>query len=274
MRLAHYFDSLTDETIDTGNLERDDEGRLRIHLDSSMLPGVNVDTYQCFTGDSWEESEMDYISENLGDLVGHPAAGRADVALDWDDFDWKYDHQAILWALSEAAAEDLINAGGIDFDQIITDAEATSVYSPAAYNFATDSFAGWLTLDTEVLAEALEDIDTEALEAWAQKRYASCDGFISHIPRYFRDEPQWALVWAAVAKVLTDAEYDGLMATAEAEHEAYGNNVEVTLNHRGAEKIWEAITGEEVPDDLDLHDAESLTEALRRHIPVQEEALI
>lgn len=274
MRLAHYFDSLTDETIETGNLERDDEGRLRIHLDSSMLPGVTVDTYQTFNGDSWTESEVDYISENLGDLVGHPAAGRADVALDWDDFDWKYDHQAILWELSETAAYGLVHDGGIDFAQIITEAEVTSVYSPAAYNFATDSFAGWLTLDTEVLAEALGDMETYDVEEWARARWASRDGFMSHIPRYFDHEPQWATVWAAVAKVLVDAEYDGLMATAEAEHEAYCHNVEVTLNHRGAEKIWEAITGEEVPDDLDLHDAESLTEALHDRLPVQEEALI
>ena len=46
------------------------------------------------------------------------------------------------------------------------------------------------------------------------------------------------------------------------------------MNHRGAAKIWEAITGEEVPDALDLHDAESLTEALHKRIPVQDEALI
>lgn len=276
MRLAHYFDSLTDETIETGNLERDDEGRLRIHLDSSMLPGVNVDTYQCFTGDSWVDSEIDYVSKNLRDvcLVSHPAADRAGVAFEWDDFDWTYDHQAILWALSEAAAEDLINAGGIDFDQIVVDAEVTSVYSPAAYNFATDSFAGWLTLDTEVLAEALDGMETYDVEEWARARWASRDGFMSHVPRYFDDEPQWATVWAAVAKVLVDSDYDGTMATAEAEGEAYMSNTGVELNARGAGKIWEAVTGEEVPDDLDIHDAESLTEALHDRIPVQEEALI
>lgn len=275
MRLSEYLDSLTDETIDTANLERDDEGRLRIHVDSSMLPGVNVDTYQTFNGDSWEESDLDYMSSNLREcLVSHPAADRADVVLEWDDFDRGYDHRAILWALSEAAADGLVHDGGISFDQIIVDAEVTSVYSPAAYNFATDSFAGWLTLDTEVLAEALDDVDTEDLEAWAQDRWASRSGFLSHIPRYFRDEPQWAMVWAAVARVLVDADYDGTMATSEAEWEAYMNNTTITLNHRGAERIWEAITGEEVPEDLDLHDAESLTEALHDRIPVQEEALI
>lgn len=277
MQLAHYFDSLTDETIETGNLERDDEGRLRIHVDSSMLPGVNVDTYQCFTGDSWVDSEIDWLvgsAEGMDSIVDHPAAVRAEVELDWDDFDWTYDHQAILWALSEAAAEDLINTAGIDFDQIIVDAEVTSVYSPATYNFATDSFAGWLTLDTEVLAEALGDMETYDVEEWARARWASRDGFMSHVPRYFDDEPQWATVWAAVAKVLVDSDYDGTMATAEAEDEAYMSNTRVELNARGAEKIWKAVTGLDVPDDLDLHDAESLTEALHDRIPVQEEALI
>ena len=276
MRLSDFLNSLTDETIDTANLERDSEGQLRIHLDSSMLPGVNVDTYQSFNGDSWEESELDYYStEGIPEwLVGHPAAQRAVVELEWDDFDRTYDHRAILRALSEAAADGLVHDGGVSFDQIIVDVEVTSVYSPTYYNFSTDSFAGWLTLDTEALSESLDDIDTEALEDWAQTRWASRDGFHSHIPGYFDNEPQWAMVWAAVARVLVDADYDGTLATSEAEWEAYGEHTTTTLNHRGAARIWEAITGEEVPDDLDLHDSESLTEALHDRIPVQEEALI
>ena len=275
MRLSEYLDSLTEDAIEDGRLERDEDGALKITVDSSMLPGVNVDTYQCFNGDSWEESDLDYMSSNLREcLVGHPAADRADVTLEWDDFDRDYDHRAILWALSEAAAEGLVTDGGLHFGQIITGAEVLSVYSPAAYNFATDSFNATLTLDTEMLAEVLDDIDTEDLEAWAQDRWQSRSGFISHIPRYFRDEPQWAMVWAAVARVLVDADYDGTLATAEAEWEAHMDNTTVTLNDRGAAKIWEAITGEEVPDDLDLHDAESLTEALHDRIPVQEETLI
>lgn len=276
MRLSDFLNSLTDETIDTANLERDGEGQLRIHLDSSMLPGVNVDTYQSFNGDSWEESELSYYSEEgiPSWLIDHPAAQRACVDFEWDDFDRTYDHHAILWALSEAAADGLVHDGDIDFDQVIVDVEVTSVYSPATYNFATDSFAGWLTLDTEALSESLGDIDTAGLAAWAKDRWASRDGFHSHIPGYFDDEPQWAVVWAAVARVLVDADYDGTMATAEAEWEAYGEHTTTTLNHRGAAKIWEAITGEEVPDDLDLHDAESLTEALHDRIPVQEETLI
>ena len=275
MRLSEYLDSLTEDAIEDGRLERDEDGALKITVDSSMLPGVNVDTYSCFTGESWEDSELGHLSSNLREcLVGHPAADRADVTLDWDDFDWNYDHRAILWALSEAAAEGLVADGGLHFDQVITGAEVTSVYSPAAYNFATDSFAGWLTLDTGALVEALGDMGTEDLEHWALDRWASRSGFISYVPRYLQYESQWALVWAAVAKVLVDADYDGTLATAEAEWEAYSQNTTVTLNHRGAAKIWEAITGEEVPDALDLHDAESLTEALHKRIPVQDGALI
>lgn len=276
MRLSDYFDSLTGENIGARNLKRDEDGNLTITVDSSMLPGVNVDTYQCFSGDSWVENELDYLStEGIPEwLAGHPAAQRAVVSLDYDDFDWSYDHRAILWALSEAAAEDLIHAGGINFDHIITDAEVGSVWSPAAYNFATDSFTVTLTLDTEALAEALGGMEAYEVEEWARDRWASRDGFMSNIPRYFDDDTPWATVWAAVAKVLVDAEYDGTMATAEAEHEAYTNNTDITLNHRGTEKIWEAVTGEDVPDHLDIHDAESLTEALHDRLPVQEEALI
>ena len=275
MRLSEFLDGLTEDTIEDGRLGRDESGALTLTADSSMLPGVNVDTYQCFNGDSWEESDLDYMGGNLREcLVSHPAADRADVTLEWDDFDRDYDHRQILWDLSEAAAEGLVTDGGLHYGQVITGAEVLSVYSPAAYNFATDSFNATLTLDTEMLAEVLDDIDTEDLEAWAQDRWQSQSGFISHIPRYFRDEPQWAMVWAAVARVLVDADYDGTMATTEAEWEAYGEHTTTTLNHRGAAKIWEAITGEEVPDDLDLHDAESLTEALHDRIPVQEETPI
>lgn len=273
--LATYFESLTADTIKDNGIARDDDGNLTITLDSSMLPGVNVDTYQCFNGDRWEESELAYFSEEgvPSWLVDHPAAQRAHPILEWDDFDWNYDHRAILRALSEAAADDLVHDGGLGIPQIIDNVEVHSVYSPAAYNFATDSFTATLTLDTEVLAEVLEGVSTEDLEAWARDRWASCDGFISHIPRYFDTEHQWATVWAAVARVLADAEYDGTMAVAEAEWEAYSEHTEVTLNHRGAARIWEAVTGTEVPDELDLHDADSLTEALHERLPVQDESL-
>src|SRR5699024_12546712 len=62
MRLSDYFDSLTGENIGARNLKRDEDGNLTITVDSSMLPGVNVDTYQCFSGDSWVENELDYPS--------------------------------------------------------------------------------------------------------------------------------------------------------------------------------------------------------------------
>lgn len=275
MRLAHYFDSLTDETIDTGNLERDEDGNLTITVDSSMLPGVNVDTYQSFNGDSWADSELDYLStEGVPEwLVGHPAAQRAVVELEWDDFDWTYDHRATLHTLAEVAAEDLVDAGGVDFPQIITGAEVLSVWSPAAYNFATDSFTVTLTLDTEALAEALDGMEAYEVEEWARERWASRSGVISSVPRYFDEDAPWATVWASVAKVLIDSDYDGTMAVAEAEHEAYSEHTKMELNIQGAEKIWTACTGTEVPEDADLHDAESLTVALHDALPVQEETL-
>lgn len=274
MRLSDYLNSLTDENM-TNGLERDEEGNLTIRVDSSMLPGVNVDTYQCFSGDSWMDSELDYLSiEGVPDwMVDHPTAQRATVEWGVDDFDWTHDHQATLRTLAEVAAEDLVDSGGITFDQIITGAEVLSVWSPAAYNFATDSFDAQLTLDTEALAEALDDIDVDELEAWARDRWASRDGFMSSIPRYFDTETEWATVWAAVAKVLIDSDYDGFMAVAEAEHEAYSEHTAMELNSRGAGKVWTACTGTEVPEDADLHDAESLTVALHDALPMQEEEL-
>src|SRR5699024_12302034 len=153
------------------------------------------------------------------------------------------------------SAAALVHAGGINFDQVINDAEVGSVWSPAAYNFATDSFTVTLTMDTEALDEALGDMEAYEVEEWARDRWASRDGFVSNIPRYFDDDTPWATVWAAVAKVLVDAAYDGTIATAEAAHEAYTNTTDITLNHRAAEKIWVAVTCADVPNHLETHDA-------------------
>lgn len=274
MRLSDYFARLTTNGPDTVNLEVTDEGELRIHLDSEMLPGVTVDTYQTFSGDSWTESELDYIAtEGVPEwLVSHPAARRAKVSPEWGDFDWDYDNRAILHGLSEAAADDLVNAGGCDFPQIITGAEVAGVWSPRTYNFATDSFTVWLTLDTDELVAATDDVDTEALEGWARDVWCSRDGFHSRIPRYFEDEPEWATVWASIAWVLIDSEYDGLMAVAEAEHEVYAEHVTMTPRPEFYTKVWEATTGRDLPTDEDdepveFETAEELEEALEALIP-------
>lgn len=62
------------------------DGTVTLRMTPSAWHCYNIspDTYQTFTGNSWVESEMQYMSEELG----------RDVL--YDEFTWTYDHAGIV----------------------------------------------------------------------------------------------------------------------------------------------------------------------------------
>lgn len=282
MKLSEYLTlhaddyDWTDERYAEGGIvhptEPSGKPHMLVTIDSAMLPGVNVDTYQSFNGDSWVDSELEWINQEgvPSWLVDHPAAQRAEVQAEWDDFDWTYDHHAILWALSEAASDELVGAGGLAIPPIFHRVELLSVYSPREYNFATDSFNARWQVDTVALVEALDDIDVDDLEDWARDRWRSVSGFSSHIPGYFDREHPWAVVWAAVVRVLIDHEYDGFYGVAEEEWNIYSEHVTITPRPEFFAKVYKAVTGEDLPDDVEVETGDALVALLP---PFQEEEL-
>ena len=111
-------------------LGADEHNRLTLTLDisSNTLPGVTVDTYQTFTGDSSDEMFLEGQTEN-------------GESGEWDDYDWTYDNDAIHRGLAEASIEAIVDQfckpGGAEIIQSI---ELLSTWSPREYNFKTDSY--------------------------------------------------------------------------------------------------------------------------------------
>lgn len=234
--------------------EFSDTGDMVVTIESSMLSGVSVDTYSTHTPDFTEECEIDYWAD-LGNWVNHPIARRKTIEIDsWDDLEFNFNMKAVLNELSEAAGQALMEEYSF-----INNVKVTDTYSPAAYNFATDSFTGEYYLDIDEMLEVHGDIDIEVLQNWAEKEYESRSGFISYIPEYFERNYSWALIWAYLDRLLIADGYDDLLAVGESTSGIYLNALDTDVHVSVYRKAYEAITGEVAPetvtDDESLHDA-------------------
>lgn len=158
--------NLITDTLDTFVHESGDL-IVNLNLDSNMLPHLNVDTYQSFTGDYFVESEVDYRHEEYG------------TSPDVDGYDVTYDHSKINEGLGKLAADVLM--AHTPSDGVIESCEYLSSYSPRYYNFETDSF----NADYEINATRLDAWVTEtglSINDYAQEHFRSRDGFLSFIP--------------------------------------------------------------------------------------------
>jgi hypothetical protein len=197
------------------SVNEDGETIVEIVLDSNLLPVLNIDTYQCFNGDSWVESEIEHFMEETG------------KDLDYDDFEWQYDHAGIVKALAEASAETVLDQ--LASDGVITGVDVQSVYSPREYNFATDSYRALWTVNLSKLDQWCKESAFDP-DAFATEHYSSYDGFISFVPAMLEDDREGTVIWLKIDAYLR-SEYDeerSFYNVAEAEWEAYSNNVTVT----------------------------------------------
>lgn len=238
------------------DIEFNEDGNVLIDIDSSMLSGVTVDTYSTFTGESWQDDVIDYVSQ-FPEWLDYPVSDfTATFDIEWEDIEFTYDFRKLIQLLSEAAADSLVN----HFD-FISGYEIKGVFSPAAYNFATDSFNATWEIDPHEIDMLLGDsFDPQDIEDWARDEYQSRSGFSSNIPRYFDTEYAWAVIWATIQKILIDEDYDGLWDTLEFEHESYEESTQWEITESGYRKVYTAITGDEAPETIT--DENSLMEAL------------
>ena len=261
MKLSEYIDNNRDD------FDWDDEGRLKVTIDSSMLSGVTVDTYSTFTGDSFTDQTIEYFSENL--VVDYPINSEMDFApnVTSDDIDFKFDFEKILKELAETAAE-----GFAEHCAFVENFDILSTFSPRAYNFSTDSFNATWTIDIDMLSREMSDAgivdDIDIAQQWALTEYESCSGFISYIPDYFEDNRGWALVWAYLDRYLRFTGYDGVLHVSDEEYTAYDAGCTVTPLPSLYAKHYQALTGVDAPESVT--DEESLLAALP---PVQDERL-
>lgn len=214
-----------------------------ISLESNTLPYVSIDTYQSFTGESWLESEFDYLKEEEG------------VELDWSTADVEYNFDGIKQALAEASIEGIL--GDVD-PNIIEGIEYLSNWSPAYYNFETDTYTAQFTVNWTLLKQWYKESGKDR-EEWMRERWSSYDGFHSRMyPGYWND-PEWRpgmKVYATIAMYLEETldRESQIMAVAEAEWEAYSNNAKITISESNYGDMVAKRVAETVGEEFDAYD--------------------
>lgn len=217
----------------------DGETIVKIDLESSTIPYVTVDTYQTFNGDSWAESEYDWLQQEQG------------IEDAWRYVDTDYNTGKILEELSEASISGIVDQL---YDSPIEGIEYVSHWSPAYYNFQTDTYTATYTVNWTQLKRWIKE-EGHDLEAWVQEHWSSYDGFHSHIyPGYWND-PEHAKamrVWAAVAIwVEHNIDRDALfMHVAEQEWEIYSNNTTLSIKEDDYATLLAKFLGEDAPAEV------------------------
>lgn len=207
--------------IDIDERFRGEDGHehVKITLQSNSLRPLTIDTYQTFSGDSWEESEAEYLQEEYG-LTSEEL---------WDA-NVTYDHKGILHDLAEACAVAVLNH---TWDNIIESIKVTGTHSPAYYNFETDSFEAQWTLDWTLLKKWMKKWRKRTGQTrtdWVRENWGSCDGFHSFIYPGRWENPEMhdpMRVWASLAIYLQESlkdEEGWWMEIAEAEWEIYSDH--------------------------------------------------
>lgn len=216
-----------------------DDGTVTLRMTPSAWHAYNMspDTYQSFNGDSWLESQFDWINERDRPFSEHFGDEWAwvdgcDIEFGYEHFKFDYDHAAIVRDLAEELTAWM---GSVLFDAGLESASVKllDTWSPAFYNFTSDGFEVEVTCDPAELRGLTADFDADD---WAAKHYRSYDGFRSFVTGRM-DDADW------------HAEYDGgfrveslfansedhdviergwVIALAEAEYEVYSQNVAVT----------------------------------------------
>lgn len=201
-------------------LGADEHNRLTLTLDisSNTLPGVTVDTYQTFTGDSSDQMFLEGQTEN-------------GESGEWDDYDWTYDHDAIHRGLAEASIEAIVDQfckpGGAEIIQSI---ELLSTWSPREYNFRTDSYTARYTLTVQELERWAGN--NFSLPDYVRDFHQSYDGYADFVKGYLEDDERrvGTIIWlklAAYFRAELDTEaYMNYMS--ERESEIYSSNTTVT----------------------------------------------
>ena len=199
----------------------DENGNVTFLLSPSSWRCYNVspDTYQTFTSDSWEEQEIEYVSEQTG------------LDLTYDDFDWTYDHAGIVADLSEELCDWLAETLHDNGVKNVT-VELVATGSPREYNFTSDWWEARVTCNAQSLREQTPDFD---VDNWVERHYQSVSGFMSWVPGRM-EKPEWRIEYDAAFRVESllheldpHGECEWRYRLWEAEGEIYTNRITATL---------------------------------------------
>jgi hypothetical protein len=191
---------------------------MTININNLDLENVHIDTYQMLTGDSFVESEID----NLREI-------EKDDALTYDDFDWSYDHKAIVKEFALASIEILENA--IDHDAIKS-IEYVSSTSPRYYNYTSDSYIMAVEVDVDNIDDYIAANQKELKEIVSDYavRTANDDNFVytfTPLSEIKTSDLYYAAICHIINNCITADDYN--MAIWEREYEVYSKNTTIKL---------------------------------------------
>lgn len=168
---------------------------------------MHIDTYQMFTGDSFIEREVEYLCEQHDDST-----------LTYDDFDWEFDHKAIVEAFAKASIEAILQAVAYEKPEIVKSIEFVSSASPKFYNYTTDSYV--MTVD----------VHTPNLNDYIAKHYDAVHERARGYGTSFEDVTPENLAHAGLCHYIDSLVVadDYNYTLWEIEHEVYSENCKVT----------------------------------------------
>jgi hypothetical protein len=173
--------------------------REKINLDIMSTPWT-IDTYAIYTSDQHEEMEIDcYNEQNKTDL-------------DYDGFDWTYDHKGLVQWLADTLLSQL--RGNIRDNVILAIEQDGDAWSPSYYNYATDNASFTYLVDVDALNKYVDD----NLAAYNEQKKRGYDGFIwtgneleTKLAWYLehKSEPDYKY-WDAISDTLEDLQVNGV----------------------------------------------------------------
>lgn len=193
------------------------ESIIEFDMDSNCFPVEQPDTYSTYTGDSYTESELEWLAED-----GKPS--------DYDSYSWDYNVAAVVEALGKAGAADIEHQ--LKAEGIILDVTVISAYSPRYYNYGTDSYKATYRINATKLDAWCVENKFDA-DAYAKEHHGSYSGFMSFVDGWLADparrDPtiQWLKVDAYLRAELDLQENQNAMA--EAADMAWCENTIYTL---------------------------------------------
>lgn len=167
---------------------------------------AHIDTYSVFTGESFEEYELEYLREIYEDST-----------LDYDSFEWTYNHEAIVKELaiqSIGIIENELRHSDID---VIESIELEESFSPRFYNYTTDGYRMTVTHNALRLHEYMAKHYSAILEI--AKGYQAYESDITD------DDRIYATIVHIINNVLEEESY--MLEMFEHVHEIYSNNTKI-----------------------------------------------
>lgn len=173
-----------------------------ININNLDTEKITIDTYGMFTGDGFEECELDYLQEQ-------------NPGTNYDDYEWTYNHPEIVKDLAHASIEIVRRAiKYTEYEKIINSITYVSSGSPRFYNYTTDHYI--MSVDYNLVE----------LHNYTFKNYDDIHAIAQKYNTEVTDEDR---LYAAIINILDNciSDDDYKMSMWDAEHEIYSNNVNI-----------------------------------------------